>query len=88
MPILCQAFQVKLVADPPTASNQLITQRWAVRCPFILWKVAGDKPLPPFLPSLNYCPPFAPCLPFVEEPLLVALSPRRGHLLPGSDVSI
>ena len=33
-------------------------------------------------------PPFAPCLPFVEDPLLVALSPRGGHLLLGSDVSI
>ena len=25
-------------------------------------------------------PPFAPCLPFVEDPLMVALSPRGGQL--------
>ena len=65
-----EEWQIGADAEPPPvlstqtgssgSPNQLITQRPAVQCPFILLKCLRNGRLPPFLPTLNYCPPLPP----------------------------
>ena len=64
----------------PTSLNQPITQRCLSAV--LLYQLDTVVCLS-FSTPLNCYPPFAPfapCLPFVERPVLVALSPRGGQL--------
>ena len=73
----CRAPAVLFNVDP-TSLNQPITQRCLsavllYQLDTVVCLSFSSELLPPFAP-------FAPCLPFVERPVLVALSPRGGQL--------
>ena len=64
-------------SKPPTAPTRLITQ-WRLSGVLSYFSKWFDLDFPLYISSQLF-PPFAPCLPFVEQPLLVALSPRASR---------
>ena len=64
-------------SKPPTAPTRLITQ-WRLSDVLSYFSKWFDLEFPLSISSQLF-PPFAPCLPFVEQPLLVALSPRASR---------